>query len=93
MSSVLLQRLMQAVVLLLIVSMIGFAILHLAPGGPMSQFADQVRAQERRIQLALGDDSVTSNAPRRRAADAAGRRTDRRSEKRRDGRRESGGRR
>jgi multicomponent Na+:H+ antiporter subunit E len=60
---------------------------------PMSQFADQVRAQERRIQLALGDDSVTSNAPRRRAADAAGRRTDRRSEKRRDGRRESGGRR
>ncbi len=39
MSSFLLQRLMQALLLLLIVSMIGFAILHLAPGGPMSQFA------------------------------------------------------
>jgi peptide/nickel transport system permease protein len=35
----LLQRLMQALVLLVIVSMIGFAILHLAPGGPLSQFA------------------------------------------------------
>ncbi|MGL4285742.1 MAG: ABC transporter permease [Phreatobacter sp.] len=34
-----LQRLGQAVVLLLLVSMIGFAILHLAPGGPLSQFA------------------------------------------------------
>jgi peptide/nickel transport system permease protein len=30
---------MQALLLLLIVSMIGFAILHLAPGGPLSQFA------------------------------------------------------
>ncbi|POR45142.1 hypothetical protein CYD53_1411, partial [Bosea psychrotolerans] len=39
MSTFLVQRLMQALVLLLIVSMIGFAILHLAPGGPMSQFA------------------------------------------------------
>ncbi|MFA6965419.1 MAG: diguanylate cyclase, partial [Bosea sp. (in: a-proteobacteria)] len=39
MSSFLVQRLMQALLLLLIVSMIGFAILHLAPGGPMSQFA------------------------------------------------------
>lgn len=39
MSSFLLQRLMQALLLLLIVSMIGFAILHLAPGGPLSQFA------------------------------------------------------
>lgn len=39
MSSFLLQRVMQALLLLLIVSMIGFAILHLAPGGPMSQFA------------------------------------------------------
>ena len=32
-------RLMQAVLLLVIVSAIGFAILHLAPGGPLSQFA------------------------------------------------------
>jgi peptide/nickel transport system permease protein len=39
MSAFLLQRLMQALVLLLIVSMIGFSILHLAPGGPLSQFA------------------------------------------------------
>jgi peptide/nickel transport system permease protein len=39
MSTFLVQRLMQALVLLLIVSMIGFAILHLAPGGPLSQFA------------------------------------------------------
>lgn len=39
MSGFLLQRLMQAILLLLIVSMIGFAILHLAPGGPLSQFA------------------------------------------------------
>ena len=35
----LLRRLGQALVLLLIVSMLGFAILHLAPGGPLSQFA------------------------------------------------------
>src|SRR6187402_2231379 len=39
MSTFLLQRLMQALLLLVIVSMIGFAILHLAPGGPLSQFA------------------------------------------------------
>ncbi|CCE09626.1 dipeptide transporter; membrane component of ABC superfamily [Bradyrhizobium sp. STM 3843] len=32
-------RLLQAVMLLVIVSAIGFAILHLAPGGPLSQFA------------------------------------------------------
>jgi peptide/nickel transport system permease protein len=35
----LIRRLGQAVLLLLIVSMVGFAILHLAPGGPLSQFA------------------------------------------------------
>jgi peptide/nickel transport system permease protein len=39
MSSFLLRRLAQSVVLLFIVSIVGFAILHLAPGGPMSQFA------------------------------------------------------
>jgi peptide/nickel transport system permease protein len=39
MGTFLLQRLMQALLLLVIVSMIGFAILHLAPGGPLSQFA------------------------------------------------------
>jgi peptide/nickel transport system permease protein len=39
MTTFLLQRLMQALLLLVIVSMIGFAILHLAPGGPLSQFA------------------------------------------------------
>lgn len=39
MSAFLLRRFGQAVLLLFIVSMIGFAILHLAPGGPLSQFA------------------------------------------------------
>jgi peptide/nickel transport system permease protein len=38
-SAFLLRRFAQAVLLLFIVSMIGFAILHLAPGGPLSQFA------------------------------------------------------
>src|SRR5258707_9090470 len=32
-------RLVQAIMLLVIVSALGFAILHLAPGGPLSQFA------------------------------------------------------
>lgn len=35
----LLGRLWQSIILLLIVSMIGFAVLNLAPGGPLSQFA------------------------------------------------------
>ena len=35
----LLRRLGQGLVLLLLVSMIGFALLHLAPGGPLAQFA------------------------------------------------------
>ncbi|MBR0669644.1 ABC transporter permease [Neoroseomonas soli] len=39
MISYLVRRLGQAVLLLLIVSMVGFAILYLAPGGPLSQFA------------------------------------------------------
>jgi peptide/nickel transport system permease protein len=39
MAPFLLRRLAQALMLLLLVSMIGFAILHLAPGGPLSQFA------------------------------------------------------
>jgi len=38
-SAFLLRRFAQAVLLLFIVSMIGFVILHLAPGGPLSQFA------------------------------------------------------
>lgn len=33
------RRLGQSLILLLLVSMVGFAILHLAPGGPLSQFA------------------------------------------------------
>jgi peptide/nickel transport system permease protein len=37
--SFLARRVAQAFVLLLIVSVIGFSILHLAPGGPLSQFA------------------------------------------------------
>ena len=39
MGSFLARRVAQAFVLLLIVSVIGFSILHLAPGGPLSQFA------------------------------------------------------
>jgi peptide/nickel transport system permease protein len=35
----LLNRLAQSLILLLLVSMIGFAVLNLAPGGPLSQFA------------------------------------------------------
>lgn len=35
----LLHRIWQSLVLLLLVSIIGFAILNLAPGGPLSQFA------------------------------------------------------
>ncbi|SEK63339.1 peptide/nickel transport system permease protein [Bosea lupini] len=53
----LLRRLGQSLLLLLIVSMIGFAILHLAPGGPMSQFAaggDMTQADLDRIAEQLG---------------------------------------
>ena len=39
MGSYFVRRLAQAALLLVIVSMIGFAILHLAPGGPMAQYA------------------------------------------------------
>lgn len=39
MATFLLRRFGQAVILLIVVSMIGFTILHLAPGGPLSQFA------------------------------------------------------
>ena len=39
MAPYLVRRFGQAVLLLLVVSMIGFAILHLAPGGPMAQYA------------------------------------------------------
>ena len=39
MANYLLRRLAQSLVLLVLVSMIGFALLHLTPGGPLSQFA------------------------------------------------------
>lgn len=39
MASFLFRRLLQSLLLLVLVSMIGFTILHLAPGGPLSQFA------------------------------------------------------
>jgi peptide/nickel transport system permease protein len=39
MTAYLVRRLGQAALLLVVVSMIGFAILHLAPGGPMAQYA------------------------------------------------------
>jgi peptide/nickel transport system permease protein len=52
-------RMMQAMLLLLIVSALGFAILHLAPGGPLSQFAvsSQMTAEDLdRITKQLGLD-------------------------------------
>ena len=39
MASFLVSRLVQSLVLLVLVSVIGFGVLHLAPGGPMAQFA------------------------------------------------------
>ena len=39
MAGFILRRLGQSLLLLLLVSMIGFALLHLAPGGPLAQFA------------------------------------------------------
>jgi peptide/nickel transport system permease protein len=58
-SGFLIRRLLQAIVLLFIVSMIGFAILHLAPGGPLSQFAasgDMTQADLDRLSAQLGLD-------------------------------------
>ena len=55
----LLRRLWQSLVLLTIVSMIGFAILYLAPGGPMSQFAQSAQMSQEdldRIARQLGLD-------------------------------------
>lgn len=57
MSTFLIRRLLQSLLLLLIVSIIGFAILHLAPGGPLSQFAaggDMTQADLDRIAEQLG---------------------------------------
>ena len=59
MSVFLLRRLLQALGLLLLVSMIGFGILHLAPGGPMAQFAaagDMTPADFARIEHQMGLD-------------------------------------
>jgi len=59
MSAFLLHRSLQALGLLLLVSMIGFFILHLAPGGPLSQFAasgDLTPADLARIEHQLGLD-------------------------------------
>lgn len=39
MAGYLIRRLWQSIVLLIIVSMIGFGVLHLTPGGPLSQYA------------------------------------------------------
>ncbi|WP_159993884.1 ABC transporter permease [Roseomonas sp. 18066] len=59
MSGYVVRRLGQSLVLLLMVSMIGFAILHLAPGGPLSQFAaggDMTQEDLDRIAVQLGLD-------------------------------------
>lgn len=55
----LLGRLWQSVILLLIVSMIGFAVINLAPGGPLSQFAltpGMTQAELQRIASQMGLD-------------------------------------
>lgn len=57
MTGFLLRRLAQSIVLMFIVSLVGFAILHLAPGGPMSQFAaggDMTQADLDRVAEQLG---------------------------------------
>ena len=57
MVALLMRRLLQSAVLLLIVSVIGFSILHLAPGGPLSQFAaagDMTQADLDRLAEQLG---------------------------------------
>lgn len=59
MSSYLLRRAVQAVLILLLVSMLGFVILHLAPGGPLSQFTnsgDLTPADVARIEHTFGLD-------------------------------------
>jgi len=55
----LVRRILQALGLLVLVSIIGFAILHLAPGGPMAQFAaagDLTPADFARIEHQMGLD-------------------------------------
>lgn len=57
MISFLARRFLQSIILLLIVSIIGFAILHLAPGGPLSQFTatgDMTQADLTRLTIQLG---------------------------------------
>jgi peptide/nickel transport system permease protein len=57
--SFLARRIAQSCALLLLVSMIGFAILHLAPGGPLSQFAatgDMTQGDLDRIAKEMGLD-------------------------------------
>lgn len=52
-------RLWQSLILLFLVSMIGFALLHLAPGGPLSQFAltpGMTQAEMKRIAAQMGLD-------------------------------------
>lgn len=59
MTRFLLRRLGQSLLLLVLVSMIGFALLHLTPGGPMSQFANTPGMTEedlRRLATQLGLD-------------------------------------
>ena len=51
MTRFLLQRFGQSLLLLLLVSMIGFALLHLAPGGPLAQFALTPGMSQQAMQL------------------------------------------
>jgi peptide/nickel transport system permease protein len=59
MTHFLLRRLWQSLLLLALVSVLGFAILHLAPGGPLSQFAQSAQMSQEdldRITRQLGLD-------------------------------------
>ena len=59
MASFLLNRLMQSLVLLALVSVIGFAVLHLAPGGPLSQFALTPGMTQADLQRIAHEDGVS----------------------------------
>lgn len=54
MAHFLLRRLLQSLLLLALVSMIGFAILHLAPGGPLSQFAQSAQMSQEDLDRIAG---------------------------------------
>ena len=59
MANFLLGRLLQSLVLLLIVSIIGFAVLHLAPGGPLSLYLDNPNVRPEDIERLRRDAGIS----------------------------------